>query len=303
MKRLMVYIAFKLSRLYLRYAPTRMGKEFIWRYLCLRYINWREIETIETTKFGFRLRCNSEDLIQARIIYFGEWEPNLTSFLRRRLKNDDVFIDIGANIGYYSILAAQLVGPLGAVLAIEASPSIYRRLLDNVDLNQAANVRAVNVAVADSEGVVMIYGGDSSNIGATTTLAARGYRPEREVRCARLIDIANITELKRARVIKIDVEGAEAPILEDLIRNIGKLHPDVEIVVEISSDGATAIGRTWQSLFDEFAVLGFHAYELPNDYTIQPYISQLQPAAPSRLVRLPDQQFDVVLSRHVGDKL
>jgi len=302
MKDLAIRAGLTLSRLYMRRTPLRLGKEALWRNVCLPYINWREIEMVSTTRSGFRLRCNTEDQIQAKIIYFGEWEPALTAFLRRRLVPGDGFIDVGANIGYFSLLAAGLVGPQGSVLAIEASPAIHRRLLGNLALNRAEGVRAVNLAVADRDGVVTIYAAGRDNIGATTTLAGRGFLPEGEVACAPLARIATPEELRRARVIKIDVEGAEAPILQDLARNVALLRPDVEIVSEISAEGCAAIGRSWQSLLAEFGALGFRAYELPNEYHVRAYISRAAPP-PVRLDRLPARQFDMVMSRQGGDTL
>jgi len=106
----MIYTALVLSRFYLRYIPIYQGKETLWKKLCRPYINWRGMKSVSKTRSGFKIYCDLQDIIQEKIVYFDEWEPNLTAFLNRRLKSGDVFIDIGANIGYYSLLAERLVG-------------------------------------------------------------------------------------------------------------------------------------------------------------------------------------------------
>src|SRR5271154_1682751 len=152
MKNLMIYTALVLSRFYLRYIPIYQGKETLWKKLCRPYINWRGMKSVSKTRSGFKIYCDLQDIIQEKIVYFDEWEPNLTAFLNRRLKSGDVFIDIGANIGYYSLLAERRVGPGGSVLAIEASPSIYDLLRKNISLNEGQRIRAVHRAVTDYEG-------------------------------------------------------------------------------------------------------------------------------------------------------
>lgn len=76
--------------------------------------------------------------------------------MAERLKPGDVFVDVGANIGYFSLLASKLVGPGGRVVAIEASPEVFDLLRRNLELNKAHNVRAVNVAISDREGSLQL---------------------------------------------------------------------------------------------------------------------------------------------------
>src|SRR6266545_4932566 len=69
---------------------------------------------------GVRLLVETDDLIQGYIYLFGVWEPNITDWIRRTLLPGDTFVDVGSNIGYYSTLAARLVGSAGSVVAIDA---------------------------------------------------------------------------------------------------------------------------------------------------------------------------------------
>jgi precorrin-6B methylase 2 len=94
------------------------------------------------------MKGDAKDIIQQYIYYFGVWEPRITGWVSRHLAPGDTFIDVGANIGYYSLLASPLVGKTGTVVAIEASPRTFDDLLFNLELNNVSNVRPVNVAVS-----------------------------------------------------------------------------------------------------------------------------------------------------------
>ena len=97
------------------------------------------------------------DFIGTRIYHFGVWEPHVSALISARLKSGDVFCDIGANIGYYTVLAAPIVGDTGKVVAIEPSPATFELLKQNIKLNNADNVRMVRAAVADQPGTLTLF--------------------------------------------------------------------------------------------------------------------------------------------------
>ena len=80
------------------------------------------IET--TTAEGDRVACHLPDLIQMYLYVFGVWEPDLAAYIRSRLNEGDVCVDVGANIGFDTLIASRKVGPSGGVVAIEASPLV-----------------------------------------------------------------------------------------------------------------------------------------------------------------------------------
>ena len=107
---------------------------------------------------GSEFVCFLPDLIQRQIYLFGIWEPDITSFVKRRLAPGDNFIDVGSHVGYYAALASEIVGTTGRVVAIEASPLIYKMLLSNLRLNgRWRNIRGINVAVSASEERLAVY--------------------------------------------------------------------------------------------------------------------------------------------------
>src|SRR4051794_30460912 len=84
-----------LVRAYIRYFPLRSGKAFVWSLIVERYLAWYPRRFRARTSFGFALDGDSKDLIQQWVYYFGIWEPRLTTWIRRRLRRGDTFVDVG----------------------------------------------------------------------------------------------------------------------------------------------------------------------------------------------------------------
>ena len=114
-------------------------------------LHWRPHDFVVRTRFAGRMHGNTEDLIQRFIYYFGVWEPDLTAWINGRLQGqqDRIFVDVGANIGYFTILAAKLLANKGQVVAIEASPQTYALMLANLKRNGLVNVQAIYCAALE----------------------------------------------------------------------------------------------------------------------------------------------------------
>jgi FkbM family methyltransferase len=267
------------TRSYVRYAPWRFGKAGIFSTLVEPYFAWRPISTIARTRFGTRHHITSlSDFIQLRIYYFGIWEPAITQLIVSKLSPGDVFIDVGANIGYYSVIAAEAVGSGGAVHAIEASPSIFRLLRESIELNDASNIRAVNCAVHRERTKVRVFKAPETNLGKTTILdrAQTGnlqFSEEAEVPGLPLQEIVALEDLRRARLIKIDVEGAEWFVLEGIRPLLGQIGPDAEWIVEIDPASVRMCGGDVDTIVKWFAEHGCRPFRLTNTYRDDEYMS------------------------------
>lgn len=249
---------------------------------------------------------NTKELLQQYIYYFGVWEPQLTQLIRNKLKPGDTFVDVGANIGHFSLLASKLVGKSGRVVAIEASPRTFRALQENIDRNHADNVRAVNVAVSDSRGMVKIFRGPESHIGLATTLATlaaeRECEPEADIPSAPLTDILDAEEFRGARLVKIDVEGMEWAVVAGMKSLLKSGRSDLEITVEVDPDSLAKQGREPEEILRTFEQHGFHGYELENDYSATSYLRPSE-QRPVRLVNEVNSTVDLVFSRTNADVL
>jgi FkbM family methyltransferase len=259
------------------------------------------------TYFGAKLLCDNVDVIQRTITRYGVWEPDVSRVIERSLKPGDTFVDIGANIGYDALLGAYCVGLTGRVVAIEPNPKTFTQLVANLKANLlGCVVRSVPVAVSDRPGMVQLYELDGTNTGATTTNPYRMMWPNGDrsqahtgvpVGAASALPLEQILtpeERQHTRLIKIDVEGAEGPIMWDLLDHLDQWRKDLEIVVEIDPDQAD-----WQALLFDYAEQGYHPYLIDNDYTTARYQTWTEPTPLRRLQETPEEQCDLLLTRRM----
>jgi FkbM family methyltransferase len=257
-------------------------------------------EPVCQTYFGARIKCEIRDFIGRYLYNFGIWEPHISAFVQSRLSPGDVFCDVGANIGYDTLLASRLIGHDGAVVSIEASPSIAEKLRANLALNHSSNVRVVNAAVSDRRGVLTLYRARDGNSGTGTTLASRGLTKECDVPALPLIEILSARERGRLRLVKIDIEGGELAVLSDLLDKIDEFPATMEIVVEMSPDAPSVSGVNSQAVVDRFLERGFRAFILPNSYRPASYLEFAGPQSPVPFVGPLSGQQDILFSRQYG---
>jgi FkbM family methyltransferase len=255
---------------------------------------------VAETSVGTQFVCRIPDLVQTYIFMFGVWEPDLTAFIARRVEPGRTFIDVGANIGYHTLVAAT-AEERGRVVAIEASPSICSHLRESLDLNGSPdNVTVVNRAVSDHAGKLTLYKGPVHNTGLTTSVPRHGYVEEGSVECAPLHELLSEEDITTARLVKIDVEGAEGAVLAGMERFLEMCPADVEIVVELSPRWWSDRDRSPIDLLQPFFDAGFHAYELDNNLWPWRYLWPASVAAPRRsrrnFARKP-RRIELVLSR------
>lgn len=248
-----------------------------------------------TTHYGARFLCDARDTIQSMIMHFGVWEPDVSRLIHDHLTEGNVVVDIGANIGYDTLLAASLVGPTGRVVAIEASPQTYEHLKRNLRLNPeiAVNVRTVNVAVAETSGSLDLYGFGATNIGGTTTLPGRGGSFIATIDALPIDEILTSEEVSRARLIKLDVEGAEPPILRHIVERLGDYPSNMEIIVEADTQDDFA---AWNDVFERLRTAGFAAFAIANRYDVQWYL-QWKPTSLTCIEGTPAERTDVLFTR------
>jgi len=289
-----------LGRRYVRDAPVPFGKAT----LAARYLNPHlrdnPRQRVTETRFGARFAVDTQDLIQRYIYMFGVWEPHMTAWLSRRLRPGDTFVDIGANIGVFSVLASQLVGNEGKVVAIEASPVFHQRLLQQARLNECRNIRAVNAAVSDTHKTLTFVLASSRNMGANSIVPYDGPAESTfEIEAYPLPELLDPSEIAKARVIKIDVEGAEGSVIRGLAPMLDKLRPDAEITVEVTPERMAQLGDSADELLKTMTEAGFHVYRLHNDYAPESYPSAVRGgiSAPARWRGPIEGESDLIFSR------
>jgi FkbM family methyltransferase len=282
-------------RAYIRYCPVRFGKGFIWS--CASPIvrgGWIDHVFVARTVFGAEIPVNAADFMDRSIYYLGVWEPNVVAFISRRLARGDVFVDVGANIGHHTLLASTLVGD-GTVVAVEASPKIFQMLEANLARNDARNVCAINMAVSSKAGTMRMYKGEPGNRSTASVLPGGEF--ECEVQALPLDDILTPDEVRHARIIKIDVEGAESMVLAGMRRILKEGRPDLEVMVELAPDRLANLHSSVDHVLAEFRSHGFFPFRLENDYELTHNFQPSRAVRPARLDGSFASQVDVIFSR------
>jgi FkbM family methyltransferase len=290
-----------LLQAYYRHVPMTLGKRPLWHSVVTRLMaHGQGVELQALTRFGARMHVRFPDTIQSYVYFFGVWEPAITAYLAHALAAGDTVIDIGANVGYDTLLASHLVGPDGAVHAIEASPHVYHLLTENLALNDTANVTPHRVAVCAAPCEVPVFLHDPCNLGGTTIMpaVARRRAVHLETRVAGLPLTAILPEetILSARLIKIDVEGAEWPVVQGFSELLPHLASYAELLIEVSAEGLADHGVSIAGFMDLFRRAGFSPYTIGNRYTVDMY---LEPAIarPEPLTDLAFEQMDILFRR------
>jgi penicillin amidase len=274
-----------------RSLPSRLGMLALRALNRLARLTGRRFR--RATSFGAVMSCDPVDILDARILHFGIWEPRITQLISTLLAPGDIFIDVGANIGYYSLLASKIVGASGVVIAVEAAPDMFQMLAGNIELNGIGNIRAINVAASDRAGRQPIYKLSDINRGAATTLPDRGGSILAEVEARRFDDILEDVDLGRVKLIKIDIEGAEAPVLRVILTMLDRLPPNLRLIVEMSAGGEDDV-----TTFARLLGAGFSAYLIENRYDLGWYL-HYEPDSPLIPIEaLPSGLCDILFERH-----
>lgn len=214
-----------------------------------------------TTKFNFKLLLFPREAQSFGIAYLGVINPFETQLLQNILQPHDVVFDIGTYVdGWYSLLASQLVGRKGKVYAFEPIPIFFRRLKENVRLNNLSNIVLNNIALSKTSGKRYMYlaDGESSFF--------KEYAQQRKGKsCERVLVVMDSLDsyvrrhsVHRIDFIKIDVEGAEMDVLKGAFYTIKRYKPD--ILLELIENNVRAGGYKPADVITFMNALGYKPY-------------------------------------------
>ena len=151
-------------------------------------------------------------------------------YSQKILKGGMNVIDAGANVGVYTVLAAEKVGENGKVIAIEPEIENYKRLIENIQLNNFRNVIPQNIALTDHEGFEKLY--LSSSFVGHSLIFQEDKNSYIKIPVKTIDKLVEELNLKKIDVIKIDTEGAEMPILRGAEKTL-KANPNIKIIVAV----------------------------------------------------------------------
>ena len=204
-------------------------------------------QPLDVEALGAKMRLHPyNNVCEKRILftpqYFDETERAL---LASRITPNFVFLDIGANIGGYTLFVAANAGPNARILAIEPQPEIFERLIFNIRLNRFLSVKALNCAVADRDGDITLFVA-ARNKGETSMRIVNADSAGEQIRvpAKTLLGIVNEEKFERIDAVKLDVEGAEDLILEPFFREApAHLRPKLVLMEYAHGRWAADLGR------------------------------------------------------------
>ncbi len=214
-------------------------------------------------RWGGKLIVDTRDaLLSPWLLLDGLWESHITGWLERHLQPGQTFVDVGANIGYFTVLAGRLVGPKGRVVAVEAHPALAELLRRNVIVNgQHGHTTVFHRAAWSSTDRLTFNQRDhfaaNSSLGAADpdALVALGDTTTPvEVDAVALDDL--LGDLPHLDVLKVDVEGAEVRAFTGLERTL-HANPDITVLVEWSPEQLLGLGDSPAALLDLLVGHGF----------------------------------------------
>jgi FkbM family methyltransferase len=250
----------------------------------LRFFGWqfykrltqRNLDILLTDKV--KIRCYPDSRAAAAVLYCGLYDYHEMNFLLRYLRPEDSFLDIGANIGVYTLLAAAKIHS-GSIHSFEALPKNYQRLKENLKLNQLNQVKTYELAVSDCTGTVALNLAEGDSMPFITKTATKNTITVPTDTLDNLLQNQSFANLTLA---KMDIEGAEILALKGAISLLKQQHPYVWIL-EIN-ETVNYFGHQKQDLVDLLNSYGYNLYSYNAD------TNQLQP------ITLEQQQGNNVLA-------
>ncbi len=235
-----------------------------WKYLLLEKSKSTGTKTVVMNWInGLNLRIYPGNEVFRSIFVRGIYDPNLVTVINTLLPSDGVFIDIGANMGYCSLLMSKTVGEDGKVFAIEPSERDFLRLVDNVSLNKLNNVNVYRLAISDKSGNVKISIAPEERSSLNTLGSAFSNKGIEELRTEEVIATTLDTfteqeEIDRIDVIKMDIEGSEFKALKGARESIEKYRPILIVGVNKNSLGAS--GSSIEDVISALKELRYKVY-------------------------------------------
>ena len=199
----------------------------------------------------------------ARAMYCGLYEIRVIDAMRRLLEPGGVFVDVGANVGYHSAVAASLVGTSGAVYGLEPVAAHFERLERLACMNAQHRFILERAAAGERAGEATISVAGMSNSGWNTLVPGhmpldRTERTER-VPVVRLDAFLERHGVRSVSLVKIDVEGFELPVLRGLRGFLTITSQPPPIICEVAPRAYPLLGSSLRELEDELSSIGYSA--------------------------------------------
>ena len=206
---------------------------------------------------------NPDDPVVSGALHFGVYEKAETKFFQTACRAGMTFLDVGANIGYYTALAARAVGPTGKIIALEPDPESFKYLEQTIAASAAENVQAFPVAASDASASLPLYI-SADNRGDNRLYAPEETRPQVEVEVVPADALLRENKIDTVDFIKIDVQGYEPKVIAGLRDTIVR-SPKLTLLTEFWPKGIRDAGGDPIEFLNTLRNLGLTLHELKSD--------------------------------------
>ncbi len=205
---------------------------------------------------------DKDDPVMSGAISLGEYDPGTVALFRDCLKEGMTVVDIGANLGYFTVIAAGKVGPSGKVFSYEPDPRNFDLLKENISANGFGNVTAFPVALSDRAGKRKLFFGDNQ---CTHSFGDKiGHGRFESVTTDTLDDSLKALGSPKIDVIKMDIEGAEPIALEGMTETIARSQK-LTMIFEFHPNAIKRLGYLPLKFLEKIKELGFSLSVMDED--------------------------------------
>ncbi len=207
---------------------------------------------------GFRLHYRPEDAgVIAPIKLYGAYERETTQEILKILKPGMGFLDLGAHIGFFSLLAAKIVGGAGQVFAFEPMASTRGVLKKNIEINKLDSIiEVIPFAIADNRKILRFATHPEASDSAKMALASDREDDIVEVEATDLDSFFEERSWPRLDLIKMDIEGCETDAFNGM-SELSRRNPSMKIIFEFNAGNFQAFNLSENALFEALSNLGF----------------------------------------------
>lgn len=209
-------------------SPIKKGNAFFGRLI-------KNIKPIKYEINGISIKLNPVSYIDFHLIAYGKHDEEIIEWLDQYLKPDDLFLDIGANIGYFSLYAAKI--RKANVIAFEPSKRELSRFYENIALNQLNSITLYPYALGTKTTKLTLNIADYQNPGKNSIVVSKSdkqFSTQEDINVCALGDLVSLSQISKIKLIKIDVEGYEYQILIGL-SSFMELLTQTVFIIEITT--------------------------------------------------------------------
>ncbi len=246
----------------IRRLPAGRHRAALWVAGHVRAPFWAELPP-SLGRLAFQ--CDLRDGLMRDAYLTGGYEPQETAIVRGLVRPGMTFVDVGANWGYFTLVAAHLAGPSGRVIAVEADPRAACAIRANLVRNRLGTVQVFEVAAADAPcemhvSPYEVHGSASGNFGVAQVNAHAGAG-SLVVRGRPLDEVFDAAHADRIDVLKMDIEGGEAAALRGLRRSFADRRID-RIILELHPDALRGLGSSVAAVCEALVSAGFVGWHI-----------------------------------------